>query len=125
MGAVLNGFAVLDRLMLISGLNKAEAQPYLPSCAYELTRILARLKPDINAEEYADGLISAAAAQVNCTVTAMRMLSNESEFSIGDISVKNGYAAKTEIAESLKTAAFAAIADILTDEGFAFIGTKE
>lgn len=122
MSTVLNGTAVLERLMLISGLNATEAQTYLSSCTYELTRIIGRLKEGINADDYADGLILAAAAQVSCTVAAMRMLSNESEFSVGDVSVKNGFTAKAERAEAFKRDAFASIADILTDDGFAFVG---
>lgn len=122
-GTILNGFAVLDRLVLISGLEKSEARKYLSSCIFELARIKARVKETVSAEEYAEGIIAAAAAQVNCTVCAAAMMKNEGEFSVGDVSVKGGYKERRDAAERLRTEAFAAIADILTDRGFAFIKT--
>lgn len=105
-------------------MNKEVAAPYLASCSYELSRILARLKKGIKAEEHADGLIQAAAAQVNFTLVSVALLSGEGDFSIGDISVKNMYTRKLEAAEALKRDAFSAIVPILTDEGFAFIGAR-
>ncbi len=121
---IINGFTVLDRLMLISGLSKDTAAPYLSSCTYELARIMARLRDGINAEDFADGIINAAAAQVNCSATAAMMLKSEGDFSVGDISVKYGNETKIAAAEKLRCDAFAAIAHILTDEGFAFVGMR-
>lgn len=105
-------------------MNKETAAPYLASCSYELSRILARLKKGIKAEDHAEGLIQAAAAQVNFTLVSISLFAGEGDFSVGDISVKNMHAKKLEAAEMLKRDAFNLIAPILTDEGFAFIGAR-
>ncbi len=121
---ILNGFAVLDRLMLLSGISKQEASKHLSSCSYELSRITSRLKANINALDFAEDIIVAAAAQVFVSIVTSNAVKNEASFSIGDIKVDNGFKEKTEFAKTFRDNAFLKIAHILTDEGFAFVGVR-
>ena len=120
----INGFAVLDRLMLISGISKEDAAKHLSACSYELTCIKKRIKKDVNALDFAEDILVAAASQVFVTVVTAEAVKSEASFSIGDGKVDNGFKERLDFAKTFRDNAFLKIAHILTDEGFAFVGVR-
>lgn len=118
-------FKILEGFKLLSGLASHTAAVWLPLCSSCAVYIKKRLKPDVEIEEYADLLYSAASALVYYQYTAAACARDGGTyFSAGDVKVSQDLKQAHEAAKILRDNALESIQFLFKSEDFCFLTTE-
>lgn len=113
--------SVTDRFLMLSGLEEAELQRWLPLCRDSLEYIESRLKNGYNSEENICRISSAAAALAYYSYSLTASAAFEPKrFKAGDVEIESGNSGMAEAAKTLWLSEKEKLSDLLRDDGFYF-----
>lgn len=117
---------IFETFRTLTGLPRDEAVGWYTLCDAACESLSKKVKPEALCEKNRVALCSAAAADAFLNyVLVCAATEGDTDFSAGDVSVKQSAAEKITAATQLKNSAFAEISPLLCDRNFYFAKTEE